>query len=247
MAAALLLIVPLGILFVNWLGTLAFGSIELRAPMLFALGAISTLSMGLVAELLHAVIPVNWLLADTADATAATGYVLVGGAVMGGFAALYYWFPKMTGRTMGESLGTASFALILIGAHLTFLPMFLAGLEGQPVDVYKYYDTGNLGTLNLISSLGSLILAGGIVLTLVNLYRASPAAPAPGTTRGTARPSSGWPSRRPRRTTSTSSPTSAAPSRCATSATRSATERRPRRPLSEPGSSEQAESGEPVA
>ena len=65
MAAALLLLVPFGVLFVNWLATLAFGSIELRAPMLFALGAISTLSIGLAAELLHAVIPVNWLLADT--------------------------------------------------------------------------------------------------------------------------------------------------------------------------------------
>ena len=62
MAAALLLLVPFGVLFVNWLATLAFGSIELRAPMLFALGAISTLSFGLAAELLHAVIPVNWLL-----------------------------------------------------------------------------------------------------------------------------------------------------------------------------------------
>ncbi len=170
MAAALLLIVPLGILFANWLGTLAFGSIEMRAPMLFALGAISTLSVGLLAELLHAVVPVNWLLADTTDATAASGYVFVGGAVLGGFAALYHWFPKMTGRTMGESLGRASFALILLGAHVTFLPMFLAGLEGQPVDVYKYFDTGNLGVLNLISSLGSLVLAAGILLTLVNLY-----------------------------------------------------------------------------
>ena len=115
-------------------------------------------------------VPVNWLLADTTDATAASGYVFVGGAVLGGFAALYHWFPKMTGRTMGESLGRASFALILIGAHVTFLPMFLAGLEGQPVDVYKYFDTGNLGILNLISSLGSLVLAAGVVLTLANLY-----------------------------------------------------------------------------
>ena len=80
MAAAVLLLVPFGILFVNWLATLAFGAIELRAPMLFALGAISTLSFGLAGELGHSVIPVNWLLADTTDATAATGYVLVGGS-----------------------------------------------------------------------------------------------------------------------------------------------------------------------
>lgn len=170
MAAALLLLVPFGVLFFNWLATLAFGSIELRAPMLFALGAISTLSVGLAAELLHAVIPVNWLLADTTDATAASGYVLVGGPVLGGLAALHYWFPKMTGRTMGESLGRLSFWTILLGAHLTFLPMFLAGLEGQPVDVYKYFDTGNLATLNLISTIGAFVLIAGIVLSLANLY-----------------------------------------------------------------------------
>jgi cytochrome c oxidase subunit I len=169
-AAALLLLVPVGVLFVNWLGTLALGAIEVRAPMLFALGAISTLAIGLAAELAHAVIPVNWLLADTTDATAATGYVLVGGSVLGGFAALYYWFPKMTGRTAGETLARISFWLIIIGAHITFLPMFLAGIEGQPVDIYEYFDTGSLDTYNLISFIGSLILIAGIQVSLVNFY-----------------------------------------------------------------------------
>jgi len=167
-AAALLLLVPVGVLFTNWLATLAFGAVELRAPMLFAAGAISTLSIGLAAELCHAVIPVNWLLADTTDATAATGYVLVGGSVLGGFAALYHWFPKMTGRTAGESLARISFWLIIAGAHLTFIPMFLAGVEGQPVDIYEYFDTGNLDVLNLISFIGALVLIGGTVASLAN-------------------------------------------------------------------------------
>ena len=169
MTAALLLLIPFGVLFANWLATLAFGAIEMRAPMLFALGAISTLAVGLGAELCHAVIPVNWLLADTADATAASGYVLVGGPVLGGLAALYYWFPKMTGRTAGEGLARLSLALIILGAHLTLLPMFLAGLEGQPVDVYKYFDTGNLELFNLLSSIGALVLAAGILASVANL------------------------------------------------------------------------------
>jgi cytochrome c oxidase subunit 1 len=169
-AAALLLLIPFGVLFVNWLATLALGVIDLRAPMLFALGAISTLSVGLAAELGHAVIPVNWLLADTTDATASTGYVLVGGPVLAGLAAVYYWFPKMTGRTAGEAMARMSFWLIIAGAHLTFLPMFLAGLEGQPVDIYEYFDVGSLATYNLISFIGALILIGGITLSLVNLY-----------------------------------------------------------------------------
>jgi cytochrome c oxidase subunit 1 len=169
-ASALLLLIPAGILIVNWLATLAKGAIEMRAPMLFALGAISTLSVGLGAELVQSVIPVSWLVAYTTDATAATGYVLIGGPVLGGLAALYYWFPKMTGRTMGESLATASLALIIIGAHVTLLPMMLAGVDGQPVDVYKYFDVGSLGTYNLISFIGVLVLIGGINLSLVNIY-----------------------------------------------------------------------------
>jgi cytochrome c oxidase subunit I len=170
MAMALLLAIPLGVLFVNWIGTLAFGVIRLRAPMLFALGAISTLSFGLAAELMHAVIPVNWLLADTADATASTAYVFVGGPVLGGLAALYYWFPKMTGRTMGEGLARASLLLIIVGVHLTLIPMALAGIEGQPVDVYKYFDVDSLDAYNLLSTIGAFVLAGGITVSLLNAY-----------------------------------------------------------------------------
>jgi cytochrome c oxidase subunit 1 len=168
MAAAVLMIVPLGLIFLNWLATLFSGAISARAPMLFALGAISTLSFGLAGELAQSVIPVNWLLADTADATAETGYVLVGGPVLAGLAALHYWFPKMTGRTMGEALGRLSLVLIIAGAQLTFIPMFLAGLDGQPVDVYRFYDTGNLDILNLLSTIGAFVLGAGIVASLVN-------------------------------------------------------------------------------
>ncbi len=182
MAAAVALLVPIGVLFVNWLGTLASGSIETRPPMLFALGAISTLSFGLAGELMHAVIPVNWLLADTLDATAVTGYVLVGGPVLGGLAALHHWFPKMTGRMMGESMARASLALIILGAQLTLIPMALAGLDGQPVDTYKFYEDGlysdgvagtfqNLDTFNLLATIGAFVLFFGIVLSLVNAVR----------------------------------------------------------------------------
>jgi cytochrome c oxidase subunit 1 len=170
MAMALLLLVPVGLVFVNWLATLAYGAIQMRAPLLFALGAISTLSFGLAGELMHSVIPVNWLFADTSDATAATGYVLVGGPVLGGLAALHYWFPKMTGRTMGESMAQLSLALIILGAHVTFIPLILASNEGQPIDVYKYYDVANLGTYNLIATIGAFALALGVIVSLANAY-----------------------------------------------------------------------------
>jgi len=168
MAAAVALTVPIGLLLFNWIATLWGGALRLRAPLLFALGAISTVSFGLAGELTYSVIPVGWQLDSTTAAQADTYYALVGAAVFGGFAALHYWFPKITGRTMGEGLARASFWALLVGVHGMAIPMTLAGLEGQPVDVYKYYEGGALGTYNLIASIGSFVLAVGILLTLAN-------------------------------------------------------------------------------
>jgi heme/copper-type cytochrome/quinol oxidase subunit 1 len=168
MLFALAMAVPLGVLFFNWLGTLWGGALRFRAPLVFALGAISTMSFGLAGELAQSVIPVGWQLANTMAAWQDTHYALIGGAVFGGFAALYYWFPKITGRTMGEGLAMASFVALLIGVHVMCLPMFFAGLEGQPVDVFEYYSDTGLSAWNLIASIGSFILALGVILTLVN-------------------------------------------------------------------------------
>ena len=176
MLMALLLVVPLGAVFVSWIGTIAGGVLRMRAPMLFALAAVSTLSFGLIGELLLSVIPVGWELGDTTASTAASGYVLVGGPVLGGLAALYYWFPKMTARTMGEGLAKPSAALIVLGAQLTFIPLFLAGLEGQPVDIFKYFEASDalnaqhLDTYNLVATIGAFVLSLGIVLSIVNAY-----------------------------------------------------------------------------
>ena len=176
MLMALLLVIPIGAVFVNWLGTLAGGVLRMRAPLVFALAAISTLSFGLVMELIQSVIPVNWLLADTTASTAASGYVLVGGPVLGGFAALYYWFPKMTGRVMGEGLAKSSATLIVLGAHITFIPLFLAGVEGQQVDIFKFFEASDainsmsLNAYNLIATIGAFVLSLGVVLTIVNAY-----------------------------------------------------------------------------
>jgi heme/copper-type cytochrome/quinol oxidase subunit 1 len=176
MLMSLLLVIPIGGIFVNWIGTLAGGVLRMRAPLVFALAAISTLSFGLVLELIQSVIPVGWELADTTASTAASGYVLVGGPVLGGLAALHYWFPKMTARTMGEGLAKPSAALIMIGAHLTFIPLFLAGLEGQQVDIFKFFEASDainaesLNAYNLIATIGAFVLALGIVLSVANAY-----------------------------------------------------------------------------
>jgi heme/copper-type cytochrome/quinol oxidase subunit 1 len=169
MLMSLALLVPFGLVIFNLISTLAGGTLRMRAPLLFALGAILSISVGLASELVHSLVAAAWHLRNTTDATAATHFALVGGAVLGGFAALHYWFPKMTGRTMGESLGRISFWTILLGLVLGFVPLFLAGtLEGQVVDAYKYFADDGVTAYNVISSIGILILAIGILLNVAN-------------------------------------------------------------------------------
>ncbi len=127
MILSLALIVPFGLVLFNLIATLVGGSIRMRAPLLFAAGAISMISIGLAAEIEHSMVAVAWQLKNTTDSTAATHFALVGGAVFGGFAALHFWFPKMTGRTMGESLGRISFWTMVVGTLVAFVPLFLAG------------------------------------------------------------------------------------------------------------------------
>jgi heme/copper-type cytochrome/quinol oxidase subunit 1 len=169
MLMSLALLVPFGLVIFNLISTLAGGTLRMRAPLLFALGAVLSISIGLASELVHSLVAAAWHLRNTTDATAATHFALVGGAVLGGFAALHYLFPKMTGRTMGESLGRISFWTMLVGLILGFVPLFFAGaLEGQVVDAYKYFGDDGVTAYNVISSIGVLILTIGILLEVAN-------------------------------------------------------------------------------
>jgi len=169
MLVSLALIVPFGLVLFNLIATMAGGTLRMRAPLLFAIGAIFAIGIGLAAELCHSLVGAAWQLKNTTDATAATHFALVGGSVFGGFAALHYWFPKMTGRTMGESLARISFWTILVGLLLGFVPLFFAGAgEGQVIDAYKYFDDTGVTAYNVIASIGVLILFVGILLTILN-------------------------------------------------------------------------------
>ncbi|HXV53697.1 MAG TPA: cbb3-type cytochrome c oxidase subunit I [Solirubrobacterales bacterium] len=168
MAFALALVIPIGVIFFNWIATIWGGTVELRAATWYALAAIAMLSFGLAGELGYSVIPVGWALDNTTASQGDTLYVLVGGGVIGGFAGLHYWFPKLSGRLLGEGLGKIALLTIVVGLNLYVIPMFLAGLEGQPVDVYKYYESLGVDGLNLIASIGAFILVIGILLELGN-------------------------------------------------------------------------------
>ncbi len=169
MVMSLALIVPFGLIVFNLIATLVGGTIRMRAPLLFAAGAISMISIGLASELSHSIVGAAWQLKNTVDATAATHFTLIGAAVFGGFAALHHWFPKMTGRTMGETLARISFWTMVLGTLLTLVPLFLAGgEEGQVIDAYKFFDGTGVDGYNLVATIGAFILADGIILTLVN-------------------------------------------------------------------------------
>ncbi len=169
MLVSLALIVPFGLVFFNLISTLAGGTLRMRAPLLFAIGALFAIGIGLAAELCHSLVGAAWQLKNTTDATAATHFALIGGSVFGGFAALHFWFPKMTGRTMGESLARISFWTILVGLLLGFVPLFFAGAgEGQVIDAYKYFDDTGVTAYNVIASIGVFVLFAGILLTILN-------------------------------------------------------------------------------
>jgi heme/copper-type cytochrome/quinol oxidase subunit 1 len=169
MLFALALTVPIGLLIFNWIATLWGGTLHLRAAPLFALGAISSMTIGLAGELAYSVIPVGWQLSNTTAAHGDTFAVLAGGTVLGGFAALHYWFPKLTGRLMGEGMGKAALAAILAGVYVYELTTFFAGLKGQPVDVYKFFEGNGLDGFNLVASIAAFVLAAGILLELANV------------------------------------------------------------------------------
>jgi cytochrome c oxidase subunit I len=169
MLFALALTVPVGLLIFNWVATLWGGTLRLRAAPLFAVGAISSMTIGLAGELAYSVLPVGWQLANTTAAQGDTFAVLAGGSVLGGFAALHYWFPKLTGRLMGEGMGKAALAAILAGIYVYALAGFLAGLKGQPVDIYKFFEGNGLDGFNLAASIAAFVLAAGILVELANV------------------------------------------------------------------------------
>jgi len=171
MIASMAIGVPTGVKIFNWIATLWRGSIVTASPLYFSVGFISIFVIGGITGIFLAVFPVDWQLTDTYFVVAHMHYVLVGGAVFAAFAGIYYWFPKITGRMLSEGLGKASFWLILIGFHVTFLIQHSIGLDGMPRRVYEYPDVGHLELYNLISTVGSFVLGLGVLLTVINVAR----------------------------------------------------------------------------
>jgi cytochrome c oxidase subunit 1 len=171
MLSSYLVAIPTGVKVFNWVATLWRGTLEFKTPLLYACGFLVLFLLGGITGVFLATFPVDWQLHDTYFVIAHFHYVLVGGAMFSIFAGLYYWFPKITGRMANEGLGKLSFWVMFIGFNLTFFVQHAIGLDGMPRRVYEYPDIGNLHLYNLISTVGSFILAVGILLSIINFAR----------------------------------------------------------------------------
>jgi cytochrome c oxidase subunit 1 len=171
MLSSFLIAVPTGVKIFNWIATLWRGTVEFKTPLLFCAGFISLFLIGGISGVFLAMFPVDWQLNETYFVVAHIHFVLMGGSVLTIFAAIYYWFPKITGRMLSEGLGKLSFWLMFVGILTTFLIQHVMGLDGMPRRVYEYDNVGNLALYNAISTVGSFILAAGVLVTVLNVAR----------------------------------------------------------------------------
>jgi cytochrome c oxidase subunit I len=151
--------------------------------MLFALGFFVQFLIGGLTGIYVASPPLDYHVHDSYFVVAHFHYTLFAGSVFGLFAAVYYWWPKVTGIMLGERLGRLQFALLVVGTNLTFFPMFLVGYDGMPRRVADYRASDGWTGLNLLETIGSYVVAGGMLVFAVNLatswLAARPAGPDP--------------------------------------------------------------------
>ncbi|HET6773610.1 MAG TPA: cytochrome c oxidase subunit I [Acidimicrobiales bacterium] len=165
---SMLIAVPTGVKFFNWIGTMWGGSIVFPTPMLFALGFLFTFLMGGVTGVMLAAAPIDFHVHDSYFVVAHMHYVLFGGSVFALFAGVYYWSPKVTGRVLDERLGKVHFWMTLVGFHLTFLVQHVLGLEGMPRRVADYLDDDGFTGLNQVSTVGAFLLGASTLPFLWN-------------------------------------------------------------------------------
>ena len=169
----MLIAVPTGVKIFNWIGTVWGGSLQMKTPMYFALGFIAMFIIGGLSGVMHSVAPADLQQTDSYFVVAHFHYVMFGGSIFSLVAGGYYWWPKMFGRVLDETLGKVHFWMMLIGFNLTFFPMHFLGLNGMPRRVYTYAAGLGFETDNLLATIGAFTIASSFLVFLWNIIKTS--------------------------------------------------------------------------
>jgi cytochrome c oxidase subunit 1 len=164
----MLIAIPTAVKIFNWIGTMWGGHLRFDTPMLFAVGFLTLFIVGGLSGFMHASPPIDIQQQDSYFIVAHIHYVLFGGAMMGLYAGLYYWMPKMSGRLMDERLGKLHFWITIIAVNLTFFPMHVLGVDGMPRRTWTYAALEGWGTWNLVVSVSAFALGIAQLLFVYN-------------------------------------------------------------------------------
>lgn len=169
--STMLIAIPTGVKVFNWLGTLYKGRIEFTTAMLWALAFIPNFVAGGMTGVMLSVVPADYQYHNSYFLIAHFHYVLIGGTVFGIFAGLYYWWPKMFGHKLDETLGKWSFWFWVIGFNVTFFPMYVVGLMGMTRRMYTYPSGLGWGPLNMVETIGAFGMAMGFAIMVYSVYK----------------------------------------------------------------------------
>jgi cytochrome c oxidase subunit 1 len=176
----MLIAIPTGVKIFNWISTMWGGSLRFTTPMLFAIGLVALFTIGGISGVMHSSPPADLQQTDSYFIVAHFHYVLFGGSIMGIFAGIYHYFPKMFGRLMDDRLGKWHFWLNFIAMNLTFFPMHFSGMLGMPRRIYQYDAGQGWETFNLISSIGAYMLVVATLIFVWNFFKSRASGPIAG-------------------------------------------------------------------
>lgn len=170
-STTMMIAIPTAVKIFNWIATMWGGKIRYTVANLYAVAFVAQFTCGGLSGVMHASPPIDLQHQDSYFVVAHFHYVLVGGAITGLFSGIYFYWPKMFGYTLDETIGKVGWALMVLGINLTFFPMHFLGVQGMPRRYYTYDASVGLEVGNMLATIGSFILAFGVLVVLINMLK----------------------------------------------------------------------------